>query len=228
MKILLLLLLEFHTRGLCEGKLSWISKNFVFGFFKHTSERERERERECSSFFYISISIGPVDVDLWVARSTETLEIAFFIHHLFRKENFSCWPFLESVLFHSNVLLVVCWENICRPSHIMNYSKQSLQNKTVFISFLIFPLRVKIMIIFVCSYYCNRGCYDVTNAHDPLSLPTVCKSPSKRILSPGLVVMGGNSRPRSCGFKSRHRILDRHFSHLFVIKIVMFVWKDRK
>ena len=28
---------------------------------------------------------------------------------------------------------------------------------------------------------------------------------------PGLVVMGGDSRPRGCGFESQHRILDGHF-----------------
>ena len=30
------------------------------------------------------------------------------------------------------------------------------------------------------------------------------------------------------GFKSQHRILDGHFSHLFVVKIVMFFLKRRK
>ena len=29
------------------------------------------------------------------------------------------------------------------------------------------------------------------------------------------------------GFKSLHRILDGHFSHLFVVKFVLFVWKDK-
>ena len=37
----------------------------------------------------------------------------------------------------------------------------------------------------------------------------------------GLVVMGGGSRSEGCGFKSRHHILDGHFSHVFVVKIVM-------
>ena len=41
--------------------------------------------------------------------------------------------------------------------------------------------------------------------------------------SPGLVVMGRDSRSEGRGFESRHRILDGHFSHIFVIKIVMFV-----
>ena len=44
--------------------------------------------------------------------------------------------------------------------------------------------------------------------------------------SPGLVVMGGDSHPKGRGFESRYRILDGHFSHLFVVKIVMCVWKD--
>ena len=44
--------------------------------------------------------------------------------------------------------------------------------------------------------------------------------------SPGLVVMGGDSCYESRGFESQHCILDGHFSHLFVVKIVMFVWKD--
>ena len=39
--------------------------------------------------------------------------------------------------------------------------------------------------------------------------------------SPGLVVMGGDSHPKGRGFESRYRILDGHFSHLSVVKIVM-------
>ena len=42
--------------------------------------------------------------------------------------------------------------------------------------------------------------------------------------SPSLVVMGGDSYSEGCRFKSRHRILDGHFSHIFVIQIeIMFV-----
>ena len=43
--------------------------------------------------------------------------------------------------------------------------------------------------------------------------------------SPGLVVMGGDSRSKGCGFESWHRILDGHdiFSHWFAVKIVLFV-----
>ena len=39
--------------------------------------------------------------------------------------------------------------------------------------------------------------------------------------SPGLVVMGGDSCSEGCGFESQHCILDGHFSHIFVVKIVM-------
>ena len=39
----------------------------------------------------------------------------------------------------------------------------------------------------------------------------------------GLVVMGGNSCTDGCGFESQHHILDGHFSHVFGVKIVMFV-----
>ena len=46
--------------------------------------------------------------------------------------------------------------------------------------------------------------------------------------SPGPVVMGIDSHSEGHGFKSRHRILDGHFSHVFVVKIVMFVGKDQK
>ena len=46
--------------------------------------------------------------------------------------------------------------------------------------------------------------------------------------SPGLVVMGGDSRSKGHGFESRHHILDGHFSHWFVVKIVLFVWKRPK
>ena len=44
----------------------------------------------------------------------------------------------------------------------------------------------------------------------------------------GLVVMGRDSRSKGHGFESWHRILDGHFSHIIVVKIVLFVWKDRK
>ena len=43
--------------------------------------------------------------------------------------------------------------------------------------------------------------------------------------SPGLVVMGGDSCSEGHGFESQRRILDGHdiFSHIFVVKIVVFV-----
>ena len=41
--------------------------------------------------------------------------------------------------------------------------------------------------------------------------------------SPGLVVMGGDSCSEGCVFESQHCILVGHFSHIFVVKIVMFV-----
>ena len=44
--------------------------------------------------------------------------------------------------------------------------------------------------------------------------------------SPGLVVMGWDSCSEGRGFESQHHILDGHFSRWFVVKIVVFVWKD--
>ena len=38
--------------------------------------------------------------------------------------------------------------------------------------------------------------------------------------SPGLVVMRGGSCPEGRGFESQHHVLDGHFLHLFVVKIV--------
>ena len=35
--------------------------------------------------------------------------------------------------------------------------------------------------------------------------------------------MGLDLQSEGCGFKSHHRILDGHFSHISVVKIVMFV-----
>ena len=40
---------------------------------------------------------------------------------------------------------------------------------------------------------------------------------------PGLVVMRRDSCSKGCGFNSRSSILDGHFSHLLVVKIVKFV-----
>ena len=37
----------------------------------------------------------------------------------------------------------------------------------------------------------------------------------------GLVVMGGDSCSKGCEFKSQHCILDGHFSHIFVVRIVL-------
>ena len=43
------------------------------------------------------------------------------------------------------------------------------------------------------------------------------------MLVTGLVFMGGDSCSNGRGFESKHHTLDGHFSHLFVVKIVMFV-----
>ena len=41
------------------------------------------------------------------------------------------------------------------------------------------------------------------------------------------MVMGGDSCSKACEFESQHRILVGHFSHEFIVKIVMmFVCKD--
>ena len=46
--------------------------------------------------------------------------------------------------------------------------------------------------------------------------------------SPCLVVMGDDSCSKGRGFESQCLVLDGHFSHWFVVKIVLFVWKDQK
>ena len=46
-------------------------------------------------------------------------------------------------------------------------------------------------------------------------------TPNKVITLPGLVVMGRDSRSEVRRFESQHRILDGHFLHIFVVKIVM-------
>ena len=42
------------------------------------------------------------------------------------------------------------------------------------------------------------------------------------------MVTGGDSCSKGHGFKSRRRILDgnKKISHVFVVRIVMFIWKD--
>ena len=45
--------------------------------------------------------------------------------------------------------------------------------------------------------------------------------------SPGLVVIGGGSCSKGHEFESRHHILDGYFSHLFVVRIVMFFVKTK-
>ena len=44
---------------------------------------------------------------------------------------------------------------------------------------------------------------------------------------PGLLVMGGDSCTEGRGFKSLHHILDGHFSHIFVVKIVILFEKTK-
>ena len=44
--------------------------------------------------------------------------------------------------------------------------------------------------------------------------------------SPGLGFTGGDSCSEGLGFESQYCILDGHFSHTFVVKIVMFARKD--
>ena len=41
------------------------------------------------------------------------------------------------------------------------------------------------------------------------------------------MVMGGDSCSEGHEFESQHYILDGHFSHIFVVRIVMFVLKDK-
>ena len=42
------------------------------------------------------------------------------------------------------------------------------------------------------------------------------------------MIMGEDSCSKGCGFESRHRMLDGHFSHEFVVKVVLtFVGKDQ-
>ena len=40
---------------------------------------------------------------------------------------------------------------------------------------------------------------------------------------PGLVVMGGDLCYKGREFESQHYILDGHFAHLFVVRIIMLV-----
>ena len=46
--------------------------------------------------------------------------------------------------------------------------------------------------------------------------------------SPGLVVIGRDSRSEGRGFESRQHILNGHFSHIFVVKIEMIFLKRLK
>ena len=43
--------------------------------------------------------------------------------------------------------------------------------------------------------------------------------PSPKIGSSGVVVMGGDSCSKGCGFESQHHVLNGHFSHLFDVKL---------
>ena len=70
---------------------------------------------------------------------------------------------------------------------------------------------------------------NTTGVHNLLFCKMIWKE-LKKGRRPGLEVMGDDSSPRGHGFKSQRRILDGLviFSRLFVVKIVLFVWKGRK
>ena len=46
-------------------------------------------------------------------------------------------------------------------------------------------------------------------------------------LGPGLLVIGVNSYPEGRGFESQHRILNGHFTNIFVVKIVVCLKKTK-
>ena len=77
--------------------------------------------------------------------------------------------------------------------------------------------------------HCCRKTNNVGLMHYGFSM-TVFKGKAKlgnRGRSPGLVVIGGDSCSNGRESESRHRILDGHFSHLLVVRIVMIVCKDK-
>ena len=112
--------------------------------------------------------------------------------------------------------------------------KVGLMGKQLFLFPFLFPF-----IYFVCcrkkknSFLCTR-CSVQWGIHSSLRPVRMSQHRSIEWLrphrnnsggSPGLVVMGGDSCSEGRGFESQHSILD---GHLFVVKIVMFVWKDEK
>ena len=70
-----------------------------------------------------------------------------------------------------------------------------------------------------------------TTSYKNLEWWVVVGKTNKERREPWLVVMGGGSRFKGCGFESRCRLQHGHdiFSYWSVVKIVMmFAWKDRK
>ena len=78
------------------------------------------------------------------------------------------------------------------------HTTKGLISETSYLSFLFYPLALRL-----CS---NPHLFDLINILGG---------------SPGLVVMGGDSRFKGRGFESQHWM--DIFSHKFVVKIVMFV-----
>ena len=74
--------------------------------------------------------------------------------------------------------------------------------------------------------FISRYCDSFFSAKTGLDQSRLTRSSNNNVLlgrNPGLVVMRGDSCPEGCGFESQDHILDGHFSHIFVIKIVIFV-----
>ena len=57
---------------------------------------------------------------------------------------------------------------------------------------------------------------------------SMCAANIRYYWSPGLVVTGGDSCYKGCGFKSQLCILDRHFSYLFVLRLWCLLEQTKK
>ena len=77
-------------------------------------------------------------------------------------------------------------------------------------------------------WYRNRPLYQLSHNHFPTENVLCPQRMDREGGSPRQVVMGDDSCSRGRGFKSRHRKLDGHFLHLFVVEIVLCVWKRPK
>ena len=156
----------------------------------------------------------------------------------FKRNNFGCqtnWKYLLQISSSTSFSNNQNWRRININSVQRMGSHFQHNGEGGFLQFLHWPGALKLVDLTTYLVYLPRWCCKIVYvlSRDDIMHWTLDRSfCTLNVInvgrSPGLVVMGGDLHSRGCEFESQHRILDVHYSHIFVVKIVMFVWKRLK